>query len=92
MPSDFLIFFPFILFLLDVLAKDWVGSGLVESKNVDNNVIVLIVAAFDFFHPSFDLFVCTAHVVFVFQLHLSQVDFTLMIPARVVGLMMERIW
>ena len=76
MPSNLLTFFPFVSFLPDVLAKDWVGSGMVELKYVENNIIVLMIAASDFFHPAFDFFVCKARVVVkIFHLHLSQVDF-----------------
>ena len=76
MPSNLLTFFPFVFFLLDVLAKDWVGCGMVELKDVENGIFVLIVAASDFFHPAFDFFVCKARV-FVKNVHLniSQLDF-----------------
>ena len=87
MPSNLLTFFPFVSFILDVLAKYWVGGGMVELKDVENDIVVLIVAASDFFHPAFDFFVCKARVVVkIFHLHLSQVNFYIAGSGTVHGL------
>ena len=76
MPSNFLNFFPFISFLLDVLAKDWIRSVLVELKYVQDDVVLPVFATLDFFHPSFYLFFFKVHVIVkVFHLHITQVDF-----------------
>ena len=49
---------------------------MIQSEYVEYNVIFLIVATFDLFHPAFDLFICKAHIVFkVFCFHFSQVNF-----------------
>ena len=49
---------------------------MVELKDLNYDIIVLIIDAFDFFHPAFDLFICKAYmVVKTFHLHRIQVDF-----------------
>ena len=76
MPFIFLTLLLYVLFLLDVIAKYWVRSGMVELKDVNYNIIVLIIDAFDFFHPAVDLFICKAHIVVKsFHLQRIQVDF-----------------
>ena len=80
-------------FLLDVLAKGRVRIVMIELKDVEYDVIVPSVATFDFFHPDFDLFIFKDHVVVkIFYLHLSQVDFMLLIPVQIMGLTMDRMW
>ena len=49
---------------------------MVELKDLNYDIIVLIIDAFDFFHPAVDLFICKAHmVVKIFHLQRIQVDF-----------------
>ena len=49
---------------------------MVELKDVNYNIIVLIIDVFDFFHPAVDLFICKAHIVVKsFHLQRIQVDF-----------------
>ena len=74
MPFNVFIFFPFVFFLLDVLAKYWVQSGIVKLKGLKDNFIMPVVTAFNFFHPDFDFFCCKAHVFFkILQFHLPQI-------------------
>ena len=76
MPLYFITFFSFIFFLMDVLAKDRVRSGMIELKYVEYDVVMLIVVAFNLSHPAFDLLVRKYHAaVNIFHLHLYQVDF-----------------
>ena len=49
---------------------------MVEMKDVNYDIILLIIDAFDLFHPDFDFFICKAHmVVKIFHLQRIQVDF-----------------
>ena len=76
MPPNFLTVFPFVSFLLDVIAKNWVRSILLVLKYVKDDVVLPIVVDFDFFHPVFYLFVFKAPVVFkVFNIHITWVYF-----------------
>ena len=74
--SFFSPYYYLFLFLLDVIAKYWVRSGMLDLNNENSNIILLIIDAFEFFHPAFDLFICKAHIVVkIFHLHRIQVVF-----------------
>ena len=76
MPSDLLTFFSFVSFLLDVLVKKFVRDGLVELKDVEDDVVMPIFLPLISYIQPFTCFFCKDHdVVNFFHIHLSQVDF-----------------